>query len=204
MFWLDSGAGATAMLGVGSPALGTPAAPVRKRCARNWRVAVPDADGGAPPFRSGWSAGSATSCGARRWASRWRATSRYPDAAFLRVDRAVAFDARRPAELLALGDGWRRARRVAGDDRRASSCAADRPLLDLPAGAPVRWHDADAYLATSRACQAAIREGEAYQLCLTTEASVDGAVRPGRLLPRAARAEPQPPRRAAPGRRRAC
>ena len=41
------------------------------------------------------------------------------------------------------------------------------------------WHETDAqYLANIAACQDAIREGEAYQLCLTTEAEIDGAFDP--------------------------
>ncbi|HTN57905.1 MAG TPA: anthranilate synthase component I family protein [Protaetiibacter sp.] len=45
-----------------------------------------------------------------------------------------------------------------------------------PTTAPVIWHDTPArYLAHIDACRAAIHEGEAYQLCLTTEARVAGA-----------------------------
>ena len=46
------------------------------------------------------------SCAARPWACRSRRASRYPDAAFLRVDRAVAIAADGTAQLLALGDAW--------------------------------------------------------------------------------------------------
>ena len=42
-------------------------------------------------------------------------------------------------------------------------------------GRPLRWLDDDAtYLEHIRACQEAIREGEAYQLCLTTRVEVPG------------------------------
>jgi len=97
-------------------------------------------------------------------------SSRYPLAAWLRVDRALAFDhARHEVTLLALDDlaGWR---------------ATVAEALEAPAALPSRtsgsatatWAYSDAeYLDMIRACQAAIVEGDAYQLCLTTEVSVD-------------------------------
>ncbi len=110
--------------------------------------------------------------------------SRYPDAGFLRVDRALAIDRSGNGELLALGSRLgRRARRVA---RRRHPLARRAPEPQSPSRAPprppaatARWRDSDErYLDNVRACLDAIHEGEAYQLCLTTEAEVDGAFDP--------------------------
>jgi len=98
--------------------------------------------------------------------------SRYPRSGWLRVDRALAFDhARREVTLLALDDvdAW----------RQTVAEALEAPALDdapsTPSGSPTAtWAYTDEqYLAMIRACQAAIAEGDAYQLCLTTEVSVD-------------------------------
>jgi para-aminobenzoate synthetase component 1 len=103
--------------------------------------------------------------------------SRHPEAAFLRVDRALVIDVESGrADLLALGDRW------AGDlaawrDDLAARLADPPPAAQRQAGtAPVRWRDDEAtYLANVQACLDAIREGETYQICLTTMAEVDGA-----------------------------
>jgi len=61
----------------------------------------------------------------------------------------------------------------------SSTSGASAPAAGYStSGAPV-WHDTpERYLASIEACRAAIREGEAYQLCLTTEARVAGAFDP--------------------------
>lgn len=126
-----------------------------------------------------------------------------PDASLVWVDRLIAFDhALQTVELVALGRDW------AGPlaDWRDESVARLRALLEGPPGIPhdadaaspgasarriaavsrgdrapvASWRDtAAAYLAKIDACLAAIREGEAYQLCLTDEVTVD--VRPDPL-----------------------
>ena len=115
-------------------------------------------------------------------------SSRYPDAAFLFVDRALAFDhASREVWLLALADdfgsdsdsdsgsGWDgelgewRAETIA---QLAASVAVPVPAVRSRAVATWRYSD-DEYLAMIESCQAAIADGDAYQLCLTTEASVN-------------------------------
>ncbi|HEX7833928.1 MAG TPA: anthranilate synthase component I family protein, partial [Pseudolysinimonas sp.] len=118
--------------------------------------------------------------------------SRYPDAAFLRVDRAVAIEPDGSAQLLALGDAWEgelatwRDATVSGlssareadayRNPRAGGLDTRSALLDPH---NVSWHESDAeYLANIAACQDAIREGEAYQLCLTTEAEIEGGFDP--------------------------
>jgi para-aminobenzoate synthetase component I len=93
--------------------------------------------------------------------------SRYPDSAFLWVDRGVLFDhANGTAELISLGEEW----------ELPSLVATPEPA---PTGVPVhhRWaYTDDEYIAMVEACQRAIVEGEAYQLCLTNEATVVGPV----------------------------
>ncbi|MBN9240653.1 MAG: aminodeoxychorismate synthase component I [Micrococcales bacterium 70-64] len=96
--------------------------------------------------------------------------SRFPRAAWLRVDRALAFDhATRQVRALALDEASARAlvAEVAAAPRRAGSGGTT-------SGATATWaYDDETYLDLVRACQARIREGDAYQLCLTTEVSVD-------------------------------
>ena len=120
--------------------------------------------------------------------------SRYPDAALLRIDRLVAFDhAARSVHLIALGDTWTgelarwrdgtlaalASRTGAPLPPTTGGVAVSGAVPPVPATA-IRWRDTDEeYLAKIAACQLAIVEGEAYQLCLTTEIAVD--VRPDPL-----------------------
>ncbi|CAN5379766.1 hypothetical protein BH11ACT4_BH11ACT4_05840 [soil metagenome] len=94
----------------------------------------------------------------------------HPPMALMFADRALAFDHETGSvELLTLGSGlpeWR---------AEIDAALADATIPELPPAASVRaeWaHSDDDYLAMIAACQDAIREGEAYQLCLTTSASV--------------------------------
>jgi para-aminobenzoate synthetase component I len=105
--------------------------------------------------------------------------SHYPDSAFLWVDRGVLFDhATGTAELISLGAEW----------ELPVVATAPAPVPG-PARTPVpapaaeatpahhRWAYADdEYITMVEACQRAIVEGEAYQLCLTNEATVVGPV----------------------------
>jgi anthranilate synthase component 1 len=99
--------------------------------------------------------------------------SRYPDAAWMYVDRCLAFDhGTGEVRLLALGD----AEEYRAVVESALSVAAPRAVEASPASQQraVNWAYTDAeYLDLIASCQAAIREGDAYQLCLTTEARVD-------------------------------
>ncbi|MBX3094978.1 MAG: aminodeoxychorismate synthase component I [Cryobacterium sp.] len=108
--------------------------------------------------------------------------AKHPDAALAWVDRAIAFDHTAGiVRLLALGESW--SGELAGW-RETTSAALDRlpARLDRAPGATpvhdagVEWADTDdEYVAKVRACQKAIREGDAYQLCLTTQARVTGS-----------------------------
>ena len=102
-------------------------------------------------------------------------TSRYPDAAMLRVDRALVFDHEsRTASLVALADSWTPELYAW---RSATIAALARPTsvpVSTPADAPVAWRYDDAeYLEMIESCKASIVAGDAYQLCLTTEAAIE-------------------------------
>ncbi len=198
VFWLDSGAAGTSYVGAGPRVpLAHPVLPaLRAELAEMGEMtepvasadAAPAAVDGAPEFRLGLVGWLGYELRAETMGVPVTRASRYPDAAFLRIERAVAVHSDGSAELLALGDDWAG---PLGDWRDAtvsalSSAARERAEVVVPSGggstvsaasAPaastVRWRDAPGdYLASIAACQDAIREGEAYQLCLTTEAEV--------------------------------
>ncbi|GAB3405352.1 hypothetical protein GCM10027515_18580 [Schumannella luteola] len=139
-------------------------------------------------------------------------------AAFLAVDRAAVVHPDGSAELIALGADdrddmgvdaasaswsadqtdwpsdladWRDdlAARLRADRDTASAHPLPGPITPGPATAVRVTSDAD-YLAQVRACQAAIRDGEAYQLCLTTEVRVDAHPDPLELHRRVRAASP--------------
>ncbi|MBA4247700.1 MAG: aminodeoxychorismate synthase component I [Microbacterium sp.] len=108
-------------------------------------------------------------------------------AAWLRVDRGVAFDhSTGSARLVALDDSdsgtgewsgeldeWRHA--MLAVLARAATASVDPPAAVVPLG-PIVERDTDAnYADLVRQCQLSIREGDAYQLCLTTQSSVQSA-----------------------------
>lgn len=176
-FWLDSGPGGRAFLGTGER-VALPEGEVLPTLRRELAaLRVDEPLGGVPLGLVGWLGyelrGETTGMPVRE-------RGRHPDAAFLRVDRLVAIEGDGSASLLALGTAWEgelaawRDRTVALAASRSSS-TADPP----PPSAPPTWRDTPArYLDSIRACQQAIREGEAYQLCLTTEVRVAGAFDP--------------------------
>ncbi len=108
----------------------------------------------------------------------------HPDLALLEVDRALVFDhetgevglvsSRTPDEW---GDGL-----VAWWGAAVAARAGAEPVTGGPAPAPDRvaeWRDtADDYLALIGRCQAAIRDGDAFVMCLTTAATVRGVDEP--------------------------
>jgi para-aminobenzoate synthetase component 1 len=183
VFWLDSGAEGTSYLGAGERWI--PGAPVLDAVRAELAGPVPLADDDAPAFHLGLVGWLGYELRGETMGVPVTRTSRYPDAAFLRVDRALAITPDGTAELLALGESW--------DGELATW--RDLIIARLPtsqrSGAPnpsktgkseaneVHWHESEAqYLANIAACQDAIREGEAYQLCLTTEAEIAGGFDP--------------------------
>lgn len=103
------------------------------------------------------------------------------DAAFLEVDRLVAFDHGDGSVTIvdATSDGaWlaQAAATLRGAAGAADAYAAAHPVTGT---ATASWrHDDDAYLAMIAACQSAIHAGDAYQLCLTNTATATTAVDP--------------------------
>lgn len=178
LFWLDSGAHGVHVLGAGTrilPPRGAVLDTLRAELAREpielYR-AYPGFDG----FRLGLVGWVGYEVREETTGVAVTRRSGHPEAAFLRVDRALAIDVERgTADLLALGDEWTGDLAAWRDDleRRLADPPAARPV---PASdATVRWRDDEAtYLANVRACLDAIREGETYQICLTTTAEVDG------------------------------
>jgi anthranilate synthase component 1 len=188
-FWLDSGTGGRAVLGTGER-VALPAGEVLSTLRRELADLHLDAPlDGLPLGLVGWLGyelrGETTGATVRT-------RGRHPDAAFLRVDRLVAVEGDGSATLFALGEAWE-GELAAWRDRTASTLATavSRPAAARRSSATsagrraaggtrpetrVTWHDTPARdLAHIDACRAAIHEGEAYQLCLTTEARVAGA-----------------------------
>ncbi len=176
-FWLDSGEAGRAFLGTGER-LDLPQGEVLPRLrAELAAMCAPATLGRVPLGLVGWlgyelreeTTGEAV-----------RERGPLPDAAFLRVDRLVEVHPDGTAALLALGDGWT-GELAEWRDRmeELAAAAAGNPAATHRAGSiadePVWRDDAERYLANVRACQAAIREGEAYQLCLTSEVRVAGS-----------------------------
>ncbi|RZU65454.1 anthranilate synthase component 1 [Microterricola gilva] len=113
-----------------------------------------------------------------------------PDAALLEIDRALAFDhAARTVTLLLRSDagdtGAAELERWMAEVEHALAAAASapgpaqepaapEPATPAPATAAARWrHGPERYAELIAECQAAIHRGDAYQLCLTNEISVD-------------------------------
>jgi para-aminobenzoate synthetase component 1 len=104
-----------------------------------------------------------------------------PVGELLIVDRLVEFDpTARTVSLVAIGDSWDGTlqgwRAEAAERLARVRTPAPAPA---PAAAEARWRDADAeYLAKLAACRTAITHGDAYQLCLTTSATVETGAHP--------------------------
>jgi anthranilate synthase component 1 len=202
-FWLDSGPGGRAFLGAGERVT-LPAGEVLPTLRRELAaLRVDEPLGGVPLGLVGWLGyelrGETTGAVVRE-------RGRHPDAAFLRVNRLVAVEGDGSAALLALGTAWegelgewrdraaqlveeRRDRAAQLVDERRDRAAqlveerraggAARLETSVTTAAPPIWHDTPTrYLAHIDACLAAIHEGDAYQLCLTTEARVEGSFDP--------------------------
>ena len=174
-FWLDSGPDAVtgwSYLGLASSVTTDFGGPVL-----DWlRARLPEGvDDAQPGFTLGWVGWLGYELRAETLGTPPSRRSRYPDAAWLQVDRALAFDhARREVHLLSLGD--------VDDWRDAVEGALQQPIEPVeisPASNTATWAYTDTqYLAMIAACQAAITEGDAYQLCLTTEARVEATPDP--------------------------
>jgi para-aminobenzoate synthetase component 1 len=104
--------------------------------------------------------------------------ARYPEASFVYLDKIVEFDhATSTVSLVALGNSWDGDLATWRDEVGAILALAPpvpRRARVRPTGSDY-WRYTDAqYLQMIEACKAAIAEGEAYQLCLTTEFRLEG------------------------------
>jgi anthranilate synthase component 1 len=121
-------------------------------------------------FRLGWAGWLGYGLGAETLGRPHSWSSRHPDASLLFVDRAVVFDHRaHTISLVALGStplDW---------FERTEQALHAEPIVGRQRSttAPAIWHSSDAdYLEQIVDCQRRIADGDAYQLCLTTEVSV--------------------------------
>ncbi|MEU1970501.1 aminodeoxychorismate synthase component I [Microbacterium sp. NPDC019599] len=173
-FWLDAGpAATTGWSWVGGGAVDADPGSVRR---------VPCADSapaGAAPgrFTGGWVGWLGYEGGAARaGAPTSGGGDGIPPQVWLRVDRFVAFDhATRRVWAFGAAD--------AVDAFAAEVAAARAQTVDAPADAPTSLgvrarHTPPEYAALIERCRDAIREGDAYQLCLTTRFEVDSPVDP--------------------------
>jgi anthranilate synthase component 1 len=99
----------------------------------------------------------------------------------LRVDRLVAINHDTgDISLCALGSGWDG--ELAAWKESVEALLADAPIQGppvLPHQPEVVWRDStDAYREIIRSAQHAIRDGDAYQLCVTTQLSIDAEIDP--------------------------
>ncbi|CAN5133227.1 hypothetical protein BH09ACT5_BH09ACT5_13190 [soil metagenome] len=178
-FWLDSGPGATtgmSYLGLASEVVTSFDGPVLDWLQGELRSRDVDTADAPSGFALGWVGWLGYELRGETMGVPVRRESRYPLAAWLRVERALAFDhARGEVTLLALDDvdGWRDT--VLDRLRIHQPRAAHAPR----GGSRATWaYNDDRYLGMIRACQAAIIQGDAYQFCLTTEISVDATPEP--------------------------
>jgi para-aminobenzoate synthetase component 1 len=123
-------------------------------------------------FRGGW-VGWAYDAAAARGEAPARAEVETPTESWIRVQRFVAFDhARRRAWAVA-----------SAGDVHALVAAAGRAVMPPPpapatAARATSRHGSGEYAELIQRCRDAIREGDAYQLCLTTRFSIDAPVDP--------------------------
>jgi para-aminobenzoate synthetase component 1 len=173
-FWLD--AGPDAVDGWSWMGTGVPDDPVAVR--------ETVCSGGAPdagnPFRGGWIGWTGyDDAAARAGAPAARDQDDVPQQLWLRVDRVIAFD-----------HDARTVRAYGSSDvveaLAAEAGSASAPATPAPASAPgvekrtvaQARHTPGEYAALIERCRDAIREGDAYQLCLTTRFEVGASVDP--------------------------
>lgn len=177
VFWLDSGPGGISYLGEGTR-LDVSAGTV-------WDAlrAIP---GGTHLGAVGW-LGYELRAGTT--GAEVAHASRYPDAAFLAVDRVIAIDGSTgTAEVIGEAGGWLEA--------LVSLAGVAAPQPTPAASTRAVWRETDEeYLDEIAACQEAIREGEAYLLCLTNEAEVAGDFDPFQVHLRLRAASPSQDRK---------
>ncbi len=174
-FWLDAGPGATrgwSWIGSGRPVTGF-APDVTLATAIDSSADAADAIPGG--FGGGWVGWSDYDGGARRAGAPASEDPTDPRHAALRVDRLIAFDhSTRTSWLIApAGD-----LSAAAGDLAQWQGRVEASDLEPPAEASHiadSRHSSGAYADLIERCRAAIRAGDAYQLCLTTRFSVEAS-----------------------------
>ena len=181
-FWLDSGPDATT--GTSYIGLATDVASSFDGPVLDWleHQIADTVDGAVPGFSLGWVGWLSYELRAETLGATVAYSSRYPLAAWLKVERAIAFDhANRTVTVMAL-DGIEEYRAEVENALLADLPAPEPPLTQVGASSrPLTptWSYTDAeYLGMILECQNSITEGDAYQLCLTTEATVDATPDP--------------------------
>jgi para-aminobenzoate synthetase component 1 len=179
--WLDCGPDATSgrsYLGRSSRAISSDSTPVLKYLSGELATSVIDSSGQG--FALGWVGWFGYETRFETMGVARTRTSRYPDAAFVYLDRAIEFDhTTREVTLLALEDdpGWRESVTAVLVAANGASGAISAERVGEPRRAS--WRDSDdEYLAKIRECQARIAAGDAYLLCLTNEATIAAAPDP--------------------------
>ncbi|MBG6054454.1 anthranilate synthase component 1 [Salinibacterium sp. CAN_S4] len=177
-FWLDSGPGATtgmSYLGLASEVVSGFDRPVLDWLRESLAAEQVDASDAPPGFSLGWVGWLGYELRGETMSLPVQRESRYPDATWLRIERALAFDhSTGVVTAMALDDAeaWRAEVLVA--------LSQDAQPLPAPGalGEPAWAYPDDEYLELIARCQHAIVEGDAYLLCLTTEVRVDGSPDP--------------------------
>jgi para-aminobenzoate synthetase component I len=142
-------------------------------------IPAPDSSNDSRGFQLGWVGWLGYELRAQTMDAQHARESRYPDAALLFASRAIEFDhARGEVTLIAIGDDWSSEL----DGWRSTTIAQltgalTAPPTAQPSATTALWrYSDDEYLDMIRECQAAIARGDAYQLCLTTEAAIEPRV----------------------------
>jgi len=197
LVWLDSGVGAStgwSLIALGTPVRldhGAPVLPQLRDALRSLRGTLePRADlAGLPLGLVGWFGYellSETMALPGAGAPTAREVPQHQRASWLCVDRGMLLDhVTGQARLVAVegpeADGaelvrWRDELLAVADEAARASTTS---IASVPAMGPVRQRDDDErYASLVRRCQEHIREGEAYQLCLTTQfetSTIDGS-----------------------------
>ena len=177
-FWLDSGQGATtgtSYIGIASETRTEFDRPVLDWLRDSLASEQVDSSDAPPGFTLGWVGWLGYELRGETMAMPVTRPSRYPDAAWLRIERALAFDhSTGLVTVMALDDAeaWRT------EVLDALARDAPPPVAQAAVG-DVTWaHQDDEYLEMIAQCQQAIVEGDAYLLCLTTEVRVGGSPDP--------------------------
>ncbi|THE08930.1 anthranilate synthase component I family protein [Microbacterium oleivorans] len=166
-FWLD--AGPDASQGWSWVGTGSPSPPPRDV------VAGGATDGANGPFRGGWVGWSGYDAAARR-AGAPALDDVGPADVWLRIDRMLGFD-HAAGRMIAFSSAEDVKPFVVAVE--TARLAGSVPALDAPAAVQVRArHAPSAYAALIEECRDEIREGRAYQLCLTTRFETAASVDP--------------------------